>query len=94
MLSHRNNATFQPFSSESERLVSGYLTYTKDLAFYNTDKRLIEYLATTYNDQGSNLTFSVADTESLVQKVDMQIRSWVPTGYSHPFGKYICVLLL
>jgi len=87
MLENRNDRASTPFSQEGERLVQGYLTYTRDLAQWNRDQTLIRYLAACHKDT-AELFFSPPDVVDLVQGTGLKIRSWVPTAYTHPYGKF------
>lgn len=91
MLANRNNGTFLPFSNEAHRLVKGYLTYTRDLAFYNTDEHLVRFLSEADNSNGTFPTLSIPDVEEMMQRAGMTINAWVPTAYSNPYGKLCCL---
>ena len=88
MLKNRNTFAHNPFSVEAYRLVTGYLTYTKDLAFLNKDTVLIKFLSTLHLGNISN-AFSNAEVKDIVTNAGMQVVSMFPTAFANPFGKLL-----
>jgi hypothetical protein len=99
LVDERNATAMIPFSMEATRLVNAYLSQHKLSAFKN-DKELIVHLGGEWVPHANILykpsqthprkrwtMYSRAEAVKLVEDAGFVVASWVPSAYSHPFGK-------
>jgi hypothetical protein len=95
----RNTSFMVPFSLEATRLVNEYLTQHK-LSAFKSDAELVVHLGGEWQPQAYILykpsdalprkqwrTYLRAEAKKLVEDAGFVVASWVPSAYSHPFGK-------
>jgi len=105
LLRGQNKLFFFPFSLERNRLIQQYLVDRK-LEAYKKDWELIALMGGERNAfRRSHIphklleleapvnwtTYSQSDVVRIVAELGLRVVSWIPTAYSHPYGK---VLLL
>ena len=76
-----NASAHPPFSVEPERLTKHVLE-SRGLSRYVSDGDLVSFLSNV-----NNRAFSREDISDLMSSLGMKILSWLPSAYSHPYGK-------
>ena len=97
LLSERNKAAHPPFSTQPEHTIITYLR-THSLEFLKDDPQFMDFFGARAHDfvylfrrdYYDNIEVGSPITElqliNFIESSNLEIKSWFPTAYSHPFG--------
>jgi len=86
-----NQSVMFPFSSDARRYIKQYFSVHK-LDFMGNDEQLLTFLSDHLvpNERSPTKkwkTFDRMNIVSLLKSIHLKDAAWIPTAYSHPFGK-------